>query len=123
MTYKDVFDFLSGITVTTTTTDTIPVAYYAFPEDPSNPAPPPPFMVYYYEGSDDLYAGNTNYQKVRPLTIELYTDNKSFDLEERVEDALAGAGLTYSRSETYIDSEKLYMVAYATEIIVTEVTQ
>ena len=57
------------------------------------------------------------------MTIELYTDNKSFDLEERVEDALAGAGLTYSRSETYIDSEKLYMVAYATEIIVTEVTQ
>ena len=57
------------------------------------------------------------------MTIELYTDNKSFDLEERVEDALAGAGLTYARSETYIDTEKLYMVVYSTEIIVTEVTQ
>ena len=118
MTYKQVFNTLSSVTVTTTTTDTIPVAYYAFPE----PAPSPPFMVYYYEGSDDMYASNTNYQKIRPLTVELYTDNKSFDLETRVESILAGAGLAYSRTETYIDSEKLYMVVYNTDIIVTEVT-
>lgn len=120
MTYKKVFDALNGITVSTSTTDTIPVAYYAFPEDdPNNPPPSPPFICYYYPGSNDLDADNANYQMIRPLTVELYTDNKDFSVERQVETALNNAGFVYTRDETYIDSEKLYLVSYETEVVIS----
>lgn len=119
MTYKEVFQMLNSITLTESTA-TIPCAYFMFPEDPSNPAPPPPFLVYYYDGSDDLMADNKNYQKIRPLTIELYTDNKDFSIEETVEAALMNGGLSFTRTEEYIDTERLYMVTYNTEIVITE---
>lgn len=115
MTYKQVYQVLSGIEKAPG--ENIPVAYLMFPEKES---PDPPFICYYYTGSDDLLADNTNFQKIRPLTLELYTDNKDFALEDAVETALNAAGLVFSRMESYIEAEKMYMVSYETEIIVTE---
>lgn len=113
MTYKEVADMIQAIGV--------PFAYDHFEEGtPEHPAPDPPFICFYYEGSNDLSADNTNYARIRPLTVELYTDNKDFELEETVENALNTAGLVYSRSESYISSERLYMVVYTTEIVLTE---
>lgn len=118
MTYKELYTILSGISIGEST---IPVAYYFFPaDDPNNPPPPPPFITYFYSGSDDLKADNTNFQKIRPVEIELYTDNKDFTAENAVETALNEAGLVYSRAESYIDSEHLYLVVFSTEILVTE---
>ena len=93
---------------------------YAYDHFEAGNAADPPFICFFFEGSDDLAADNTNFQRIRPLTVELYTDNKDFALEARVEAALNGAGLVYSRSETYIDSERMYEVVYTTEIIITE---
>lgn len=119
MTYKEVYQAISGITMTTTTTDTIPAAYYQFPEDdPNNPAPPPPFLVYYYPGDNDFKADNINFAKIRDLTIELYCDNKDFTIEKAVEDVLSSNGFVYAKSEEYINSEKLYMTTYDTEVII-----
>lgn len=117
MTYKQVYLVLSNIEYEEG--KKIPVAYLMFPaDDPTNP--PPPFICYYYTGDDDLKADNTNYQKIRPLTVELYTDNKDFAIEDAVETALNAAGLVFSRLESYIESEKMYMVSYETEIVITE---
>lgn len=113
MTYKDVAEMVDGIG--------LPFAYDHFPEDdPAQPAPPPPFICFYFDGSDDLAADDLNYQRIRPLTLELYTDNKDFSLEETVEAALNSAGLVFSREETYIDSERMYMVTFLAEVIITE---
>lgn len=109
MTYQEVAVLIGSIG--------LPYAYDHFDE---GNAAEPPFICFYFEGSDDLAADNTNFQRIRPLTLELYTDNKDFALEERVEAALNGAGLVYSRSETYIDSERMYEVAYTTDIIISE---
>lgn len=114
MTYKQVYQALSNIQLSG---ENIPVAYLMFPEGES---PSPPFICYYYTGDDDLLADDTNYKKIRPLTVELYTDNKDFAVEDAVETALNAAGLVFSRLESYIESEKMYMVSYGTEIIVTE---
>ena len=120
MTYKEVYQVVSGITVSTSTTDTIPCAYWMFPEDdPNNPAPPPPFICYYYNDSNDLLADGINYQKIRGLTVELYCDNKDFTLEKAVEDKLTSNGFVYAKSEDYIESEKLYMTTFETEVIIT----
>lgn len=118
MTFKQVYQLISGIEYAG---KTIPAAYLMFPaDDPSNPPPDPPFICYYYTGDNDLLADNTNYKKIRPLTVELYTDNKDFAIENAVETALNAAGLVFSRLESYIESEKMYMVSYGTEIVITE---
>lgn len=95
----------------------LPVAYYAFPET----GQAPPFICYFYSAGNDFLAENTNYQKIDHLVIELYTDNKDFALEASVEEALNNAGLVYARSETYIDSERLYEVVFETDVVITEV--
>lgn len=107
MTYKQIATMVSSIGV--------PYAYYQFTEET---ATPPPFVCFYFPGDDDLKADNSNYAQIRPLTIELYTDNKDFDLEATVESVLAAHELPFSRSETYIDTEKLYLVTYQTEVVI-----
>ena len=109
MTYQDVAQMIEGIG--------LPYAYDHFDV---GDAVGPPFICFFFSGSNDLAADDTNYQKIRPLTLELYTDNKDFTLEETVESALNAAGLVYSRSEVYIDSERMYEVTYTTQIIITE---
>lgn len=111
MTYKEVNLMVASIGK--------PCAYYQFPEGTDTA---PPFICFYFDSSSDLAADNTNYQRIRPLVIELYTDNKDFALEETVETTLNSNGLVYSREETCLDSEKMNMVTYTTEIVITEET-
>ncbi len=91
----------------------LPFAYDHFAEGES---PDPPFLVYLYPGSDNFAADGTVYFKRDKLHIELYTDKKDDDLEDRVESILNRNGLYYNKSETWIPSEKLYEVLYQTEV-------
>lgn len=109
MTYRQVAEMVSSIGV--------PYAYYQFP---NNTGIAPPFVCFYFNSSNDFAADNTNYQRIRQLSLELYTDNKDFTLEQTVENILNQNGLVYSREETYLDSEKMYMVTFQTNIIITE---
>lgn len=93
----------------------IPCAYYQFSKAT---AKPPPFICFYYPASADFMADNVNYAKINALTIELYTDNKNFDLEQQVEAALIAHELPFSRDETYIGSERMYMVIFNTEVLI-----
>jgi hypothetical protein len=112
MTYKEVATMIESIGV--------PYSYYQFSKDTAKPCP---FICFYYDSSNDFAADDTNYQRIRRLILELYTDNKDFTLEETVEGVLNSSGLVYSRSETYIDSEQMYMVVFTTEIVITEESQ
>ena len=109
MTYRQVAEMVSSIGV--------PYAYYQFP---NNTGIAPPFVCFYFDSSNDFAADNVNYQRIRPLVLELYTDNKDFTLEQTVENILNQNGLVYSREETFLDSEKMYMVTFQTNIIITE---
>lgn len=109
MTYRDIAAMVEEIGV--------PTSYYQFPR---NTEIAPPFVCFFFEDSDDFTADNKNYQKIRPLSIELYTDAKDYGLEQTVEDLLDSYDLPYSREETYIENERLYMVTYTTDIIITE---
>jgi len=79
-----------------------------------------PFICFLYGSSSDMAADNTNYQKIRALDIELYTENKDFTLEQTVENVLNENGFVYTREETYIDTEEMYEVIYHTSVAVTE---
>ena len=50
----------------------------------------------------------------------MYTDFKDLASERKVEDALDAAGIFYNKTETWIDSEKLYEVLYVFEMPIGE---
>lgn len=93
----------------------LPFAYYQFPEGTGQE---PPFIVFFYSDNDDLYADESNYQRIVTLNIELYTREKDFALEQTVEGALADKDLTYYKEENYIDSEKMFQIAYEMEVLI-----
>lgn len=109
MTYKELNLFIAGLG--------LPYAYNQFPDDTPQE---PPFICFLFDSSNDFIADDTNYAKIRPLTIELYTSEKDFSLEETIETALSNGGFVYSRDETYLDNEQMNMVVYSTEIVITE---
>ena len=91
----------------------IPLAYHHFAEGES---PAPPFLLYLSPGSDNFSADGRVYWKADQLDVELYTDLKDPELEERLEAVLDAAGLFYNKTESYIDSEKLYEILYEMEV-------
>lgn len=107
MTFKEIATMISGIG--------LPNAYYQFDKD--HPTAPP-FICFYYPNSDDLIADNINYSRIEALVIELYTDNKRFDLESTVEAALIANELPFEKTEVYIDSERMYQITYNTEVVI-----
>ena len=88
----------------------IPYAYDHFAEGES---PEPPFLCYLLPGSDNFSADGKVYHKISEVRLELYTDYKDLASEQKVEDTLDAAGLFYNKTETWIDSEKLYDVLYS----------
>lgn len=91
----------------------IPFAYDHFAEGES---PDPPFICYLVPGSDNFAADGRVYFNINEVRLELYTDFKDPSLELRVEDVLDGHGIFYNKSETWIQSEKLYEVMYSFEM-------
>lgn len=91
----------------------IPFAYDHFAEGES---PQPPFLCYLYPNSDNFSADGRAYYKIDAVQIELYTDKKDISLERKVETVLDRHGIFYEKSETWIDSEKLYEILYQFEV-------
>lgn len=91
----------------------LPFAYDHFAEGES---PETPFICYLSPGSDNFAADGKVYYKINEFHIELYTDYKDPKLEKRLEDILDGASIFYEKSETWIESEKLYEVLYTFEM-------
>lgn len=93
----------------------LPYSYYQFNEDT---AQAPPFICFFYGPSDDLYADNSNYQDIRQLNIELYTTTKDFALERTIENILKLNGFSFYREENFIESEKIWQIAYEMEVLI-----
>ena len=91
----------------------IPFAYDHFAEGES---PDPPFICYLIPGSNNFAADGRVYFRLNEVRIEMYTDFKDLSLESRVEDVLDRHEIFYNKSETWIQSEKLYEVMYSFEM-------
>ena len=91
----------------------IPFAYDHFAEGES---PDPPFICYLLPGSNNFAADGRVYYKISEVHIELYTDFKDLSVEAAVETVLDNHGIFYNKSETWIESEKLYEVLYTFEM-------
>lgn len=93
----------------------IPVAYYEFEQATEKG---PPFICYYETGSNDFIADNKNYQRIRPFVVELYTDNKDFALEKKVEDTFIANEIVFTKAETYLTGERMFLITYDTEVVI-----
>ena len=91
----------------------LPIAYDHFAEGES---PDPPFLCSLCPGSDNFAADGKVWYKINRVNVELYTDQKDPELEERTETVLDGHGIFYDKSEVWIESERLYEVLYTFEI-------
>lgn len=89
----------------------LPVTYRAWPE---NTAPSPPFICYMAAYSNNFAADGGVYAKVDHIQIELYTKLKDPEMEDKVEEALSS--LFWDKTETYLDTEKLYEILYEIEV-------
>ena len=109
MTKADIKTMLDGLGV--------PTAYYQFPDGTDIT---PPFLVWFYPDSDNLFADNTVYGTIEQLHIELYSDEKDFELEGKLETILNDNSLPYHRSEVYVSGEQLFETIYTTEVYINE---
>lgn len=109
MTYEEINTMIESIG--------IEYAYYQFLKDT---AVPPPFICFYYPEQNGFFADNSNYAKQERLIIELYTNEKDFELEDKVRETLNENEIPFVRYESYIDTEKLYMNTFESEVFINE---
>lgn len=91
----------------------LPSAYDHFAEGES---PDPPFLCFLTANSDNFAADGKVYVKIMEVHMELYTDRKDPEAEQKVEDTLDQSEMVYDKTETWIDTEKLYEVLYTFEM-------
>lgn len=78
----------------------------------------PPFLVWILPGSNNFMADGITYQGIQELDIELYTDSKNFELEKTVERVLKSYGMSWNKTELYIESENMYEILYEMEVLI-----
>lgn len=74
--------------------------------------PPLPWLCYFETSTDNFGADDRVYFPIQNAMIELYTEQKSPELESKVEAVLDGAGIFWDKTETYIDAQRCYQIAY-----------
>lgn len=92
----------------------LPVTYYMWGKN----APSLPYLVYYYPNSNDEFADDENWTNIKQLNVELYTANKDFGLEGKIESIFKENDLCFIKSESYLNDENMYEVLYEMEVIV-----
>ena len=109
MTQADLFSALKSLGM--------PVAYGEFKNTLENPAPPPPFITYQFTNDDDFKADNHNYVDIGNFQVELYTPKKDPAKEKLIQDKLKELDLPYSKTEIWLETEKMRQVVYEIQLI------
>lgn len=89
----------------------IPFVYHIWKNPPALP-----WGVYRFSNTSEMYADGILFFVVRQYQIELYTDKKQPEVEQKLQDVLTHAGIAFSKSETYIESEQMYQILYECEV-------
>ena len=92
----------------------IPIQYRSFSV---GHAPELPYILFYENDSDNIFADNHNYYDVLNVACELYTDNKDIELETKLQKLLYDLEIEYNSTETFIDSENMYLKTY--DVVIT----
>lgn len=107
MTFPEIAEMISSIN--------LPFAYRSFEEGTATPCP---FICYLFPNNSPEPADNINIAKIETLTIELYTDQKDFSLEDRVENILSSHDLVFDREEEWLSDEKMQLTVFTMEVLI-----
>ena len=91
----------------------IPIQYRAFSV---GQAPELPYLIFYENDSDNVFADNSNWFDVLNVICELYADEKDIELENKLQKLFYYNEIEYNSTETFIDSENMYLKAYDVQI-------
>lgn len=76
-----------------------------------------PIMVWNVPGTDNFFADGTAYKIIKKLDIELYTDQKNWELEEKLEGILDEHGIPWQQTASdWLESEKMWESLYEMEV-------
>lgn len=94
----------------------IPFRYHHFAQKEMEDIPLP-IAVWLVPGTDNFFADGKVYKKIKKLDIELYTDEKDWELEERLEEILDRAGIAYQQTASeWLQSESMWESLYEMEV-------
>lgn len=86
--------------------------YYNFEEEELEP----PYMYWYTPEVNNFAADGKAYFSVCELRIGLYTGQKNWEQEKKIEEVLEKYEIFWKKTETWIESEALYEVLYEMEV-------
>ncbi len=76
---------------------------------------PLPFIILLPDGTESSGSDFAAELRQAKYQVELYTVEKDFDLEERLEALFDERGIHFEKYEAYIDEEAMYQCAYQIE--------
>ena len=76
-----------------------------------------PIVVRLVPDTDNFFADGKTYHKIRKLDIELYTDEKDWALEQKLEDILDKYEIAWQQTASeWIQSEQMWESLYEMEV-------
>ena len=92
----------------------LPFAYHHYAEGES---PEPPFLLFLSPGENTFSADNSMYFSSKMLDIELYTDDKDWELEKKLEEILDKHDIAWEQTASeWLESEKMWESLYEMEV-------
>lgn len=89
----------------------LPYAYHSFNASKKK-AVQPPYIVYVFTGTQNIKADNKVRFKVDTYRLELYTGEKSSEIESNIENILDSNSIPWDKSEIFIDDQSLFEITY-----------
>lgn len=78
---------------------------------------PLPIVVWLTPGTDNFFADGKTYKKITKLDIELYTDDKDWELEKKLEEILDKHDIAWEQTASeWLESEKMWESLYEMEV-------
>lgn len=76
-----------------------------------------PIAVWNVPGTNNFFADGKVYKKISRLDIELYTDEKDWNMEEKLEEILNKNGITWQQTASeWLESENMWESLYEMEV-------
>ena len=87
--------------------EVVPIRYRVY-----RSKPPIPYAVYYEDVTENYTADNIVYLERTEYILELYTEKKDYEIENKIEQIFAANDTPWEKEESYIEKERLIMTAY-----------
>lgn len=90
----------------------LPVTHYQWPV---GKVPDLPYLVYTIPATDGEYADNHTWAEISEIDVELYTNQRNFQLEDTIKDIFNAHELPYTTEFNYIESEQMFQTTFHLE--------